>query len=194
MTESAANFDMARRVMVVSQLRPQGVTDSFVLAAMASVPRQDYVPAVSQASAYGDRPLHLADGSPMMPPAELGLLLGRLAPRPGERALVVGGGGGYAAAILRHIGLVVATDDEGSGAVDLILVEGAIEYLPDHVAQRLEPDGRVGAAILEDGVTRLATGRVASGSSAANRVGFTSFAEAQVPVLPGTSSAPVFAF
>lgn len=194
MSDSAANFDAARRVMVVSQLRPQGVTDARVLAAMSSVPRQDYVPARAQAAAYGDRPLRLDDGSPMMPPAEIGLLLSRLAPRPGERALVVGGGGAYAAALLRHMGLdVETTEDKGSGPVDLILVEGAIEQLPAGVAKRLAADGRVGAAIVEDGVTRLAIGRAAA-SSSGTTVGFTSFAEAQVPRLPGTSSAPAFAF
>ena len=201
MPDSAAYFDVARRVMVASQLRPQGVTDARVLAAMGSVPRQDHVPSGSQAVAYGDRPLRLDDGSPMMPPAELGLLLTRLAPIPGERALVVGGGGGYAAALLRHIGLNVATAadadayaDAGSGPVDLILVEGAIDQLPEGLARRLAPNGRVGAAIVEDGVTRLAIGRAVAGSSGGNTVGFNSFAEAQVPVLPGTSSAPAFAF
>ena len=199
MPDSAAYFDVARRVMVASQLRPQGVTDARVLAAMGSVPRQDFVPAGSQAVAYGDRPLRLDDGSPMMPPAELGLLLTRLAPLPGERALVVGGGGGYAAALLRHIGLDVATAadadaDAGSGPVDVILVEGAIDQLPEGVAKRLATDGRVGAVIVEDGVTRLAIGRVVTGSSGVDTVRFNSFAEAQVPVLPGTSGAPAFAF
>ncbi len=199
MSTPAANFDVARRTMVASQLRPQGVTDARVLAAMGSVAREEYVPTGSQASAYGDRPIRLDDGSPMLPPAELGLLLSRLAPLPGERALVVGGGGAYAAALLRHIGLDVEADDGGSGPVDLILVEGAIEHLPDNIARRLTPDGRVGAAIVEDGVTRLALGRASvrssgADSSAARTVGFTSFAEAQVPVLPGTSSAPAFAF
>ena len=199
MPDSAAYFDVARRVMVASQLRPQGVTDARVLAAMGSVPRQDHVPSGSQAVAYGDRPLRLDDGSPMMPPAELGLLLTRLAPIPGERALVVGGGGGYAAALLRHIGLNVATAagadaDAGSGPVALILVAGAIDQLPEGLARRLAPNGRVGAAIVEDGVTRLAIGRAVAGSSGGNTVGFNSFAEAQVPVLPGTSSAPAFAF
>ncbi len=192
MSDTAANFDIARRTMVVSQLRPQGVTDAGVLAAMGSVPRQDYVCAAAQASAYSDRPLRLDDGSPMMPPAELGLLLSRLAPKPGEHALVYGGGGDYAAALLRHIGLDVVTQDEASEPVDLILVEGAIVHLPADLVDRLAPGGRVGAAIVEDGVTRLALGRASAGT--AKTVSFTSFAEAQVPLLPGTLSAPAFAF
>lgn len=193
MSDDTANFDVARQIMVASQLRPQGVTDARVLAAMGSVPREDYVPAGSRASAYGDRPLRLDDGTPMMPPAELGLLLTRLSPQPGERALVVGGGGAYAAAILRHIGLEVQAGEDSTGPVDLILVEGAIDIFPGHLADRLAPGGRVGAAIVEDGVTRLAIGRAVN-SLNGKTVGFTSFAEAQVPLLSGTSRAPAFVF
>lgn len=191
--DSAPDLAAARRVMVASQLRPQGVTDPRVLGAMGAVAREDFVGPGHRALAYGDRPLRLGDDSTMMPPAELGLLLNRLAPKAGERALVVGKGGAYAAAVLADIGLVVDTADgaeaPGSGAYDLILVEGAIEQLPDTLAKRLAPGGRVGAAIVEDGVTRLATGR-GDGSS----VGFTSFAEAQVPVLAGFARTPAFTF
>ena len=197
-SHSGQDFDSARRVMVVSQLRPQGVTDARVLAAMGAVPRERYCDSGQQALAYGDRPLRLANGAPMMPPAELGLLLTRLAPVPGERALVVGGGGGYAAEVLRQMGLQVDLSDSdaaaGSTVYDLILVEGAIEHLPAALARRLADGGRVGTAIVEDGVTRLATGRQTRLPSGGTSVGFTSFAEAQVPILPGFSSAPAFAF
>lgn len=193
MSISPSSFDDARRIMVASQLRPQGVTDTLVLAAMAAVPREDHVGTANRASAYGDRPLKLDDGSPVMPPAELGLLLTRLAPRPGERALVVGGGGAYAAAVLGHIGLDVRTDDNDPDPVDVIVVEGAMEQLPDGLGDRLASGGRIGAAIVEDGVTRLAIGRAVD-SPNGKTIGFTSFAEAQVPVLPGTRRAPAFAF
>ena len=198
MSSEPTDFETARRVMVASQLRPQGVTDSRVLASMGSVAREDFVPADHRASAYGDRSLLLANGAPMLPPAELGLLLSRLAPVAGERALVVGGGGAYAAALLRHIGLTVDTVDgpvePGNKDYDLILVEGAIERLPAILSGCLAPGGRVGSAIVEDGVTRLAIGRAAIDQSGGRSVGFTSFAEAQVPILPGFSSAPAFAF
>lgn len=187
--DSGLDFAAARRVMVASQLRPQGVTDAGVLAAMGSVPREDFLPASQQALAYGDRALLLDNGAPMMPPAELGQLLGRVAPVAGERALVVGEGGAYTAAILRHMGLEVEIGDAGTRDFDLILVEGAIEHLPAELAQRLAPGGRVGAAIAEDGVTRLAIGR-----GDGKTVGFTSFAEAQVPILPGFAHAPAFVF
>ncbi|WP_309601575.1 protein-L-isoaspartate O-methyltransferase [Sphingomonas sp.] len=188
-TDSAA----ARRLMVLSQLRPQGVTDAAVLAAMTNVAREDYLPENFAAIAYGDRPIRLADGSPVMAPAELGQLLTQLAPKPGQRALVIGGGGDYSAAVLGHIGLTVdraqTAEDALTGSFDLILIEGAVEHVSASLARCLAPNGRIGTAIVEDGVTRLATGR-GHGKS----LGFTSFAEAQVPLLASFSQAPAFTF
>ena len=193
MSNSAANNAVARRMMVLNQLRPQGVTDAAVLGAMGAVAREDYLPEKFAAIAYGDRPVRLDDGSPMMAPADLGQLLTRLAPRAGQDALVIGRGGDYSAAVLRHIGLAVdaaqTAEDVLTGSFDLILIEGAVERVPATLARRLAPNGRVGAAIVEDGVTRLATGR-GDGKS----LGFTSFAEAQVPLLASFSQAPAFTF
>lgn len=188
-TDSAA----ARRAMVLSQLRPQRVTNAAVLAAMSEVPREQYLPEKFAAVAYGDRPLRLDDGAPVLAPAELGQLLTQLAPTAGQHALVVGRGGDYSAAILRHIGLVVDqahnADDVLTGSFDLILIEGAVEHLATALARRLAPGGRVGSAIVEDGVTRLAIGRGGSKS-----ISFSSFAEAQVPLLASFSQAPAFTF
>ncbi len=188
-TDSAA----ARRVMVLSQLRPQGVTNAGVLAAMSEVPCEQYLPEKFAAVAYGDRPLRLDDGVPVLAPAELGQLLTQLKPTPGQQALVIGRGGDYSAAVLRHIGLAVdqaqSAEEVLTGSFDLILIEGAVEELPPVLARRLAPGGRIGSAIVEDGVTRLAIGR-GDGKS----IGFTSFAEAQVPLLAGYAKAPAFTF
>ena len=82
------DFGLARRAMVDNQLRPEGVTDRGVLAAMGSVERERFVPAEARALAYFDRPLKVAPGRAMMPPAALGRLMSELAPKAGERALV----------------------------------------------------------------------------------------------------------
>ncbi|MEO7813851.1 MAG: protein-L-isoaspartate O-methyltransferase [Sphingomicrobium sp.] len=192
MTDTAASA-AARRSMVLCQLRPEGVTDTAVLTAMGAVPREDFLPAKYAAVAYGDRPIRLDDGSPVMAPAELGQLLTQLAPTPGQHALLIGRGGDYSAAVLRHIGLSVdaaqTAEDVLTGSFDLILIEGAVSDVPASLARRLAPGGRIGAAIVEDGVTRLATGR-GDGKS----LGFTSFAEAQVPLLASFSQAAAFKF
>ena len=187
------DYSAARRAMVLNQLRPQGVTNTAVLAAMGSVAREDFVPEAMRASAYGDRSLLLETGAPMMPPTELGILLTALDPRPGERALVIGGGGSYSAAVLEALGLTVARVDvdepSGRDQYDLVLIEGAVEQFPDWIAGRLAPDGRVGVALTEGGVARLSIGRASRGA-----VGFTSIADAQVPPNPGFARKPVFTF
>lgn len=192
MSRSHNPFAEARRAMIVSQLRPQAVTDPYVLAAMAAVPREDHVGEGQRDIAYIDRPLTV-DGGPMMPPAEVGRLLSELAPRDGEKALVVGPGGSYAAAVLDAIGLnvdrVSTLDARLSGKYDVVLVEGAVPDVPDAYAAHLTEDGRVGAAITEGSIARLSIGRGDRGG-----ISFASVADAQVPPLPGSIPAPVFQF
>ena len=184
----------ARRVMIDRQLRPEAVTDLAVLAAMGSVAREDFVPAAQRAAAYADRSIPLGQGRSMMPPAAIGRLLSALAPRPGERALVVASAGGYAAALLRTIGCDV-TEIDGIDAgksgkdFDLMLVDGAVEELPSALLSRVAPHGRVGLAIADRGVTRLAIGTVANGRSA-----FRTIVDADVGLIPGFERAQAFAF
>ena len=162
------DFAAARQAMIDSQLRPQGVSDPAILAAMASVPREDFVPEDVRPLAYTDRSLDLGDGKSMMPPTALGKLIMELDPRAGERALVVGSGNGYAPRVLESLGVEVETAVEtataGKSTYDLILVDGAVEEIPESLAARLGPDGRLGTGISDNGVTRLAIGRRAGTS------------------------------
>ncbi len=193
MTQPNPDFAAARRAMIDSQLRPEGVTDVAVLAAMASVAREEFVPDAVKPVAYMDRPLALGEGRFLMPPAALARLLTELAPRAGERALVVGPSNGYAAALLTHIGLEVdvqqLTDRLGKASYDVILIDGAVEDVPEDLIERLAPNGRLGTGIADRGVTRLAVGRVAGGA-----LGLRSFADAEVPLLPGFTRPRVFTF
>lgn len=187
------DFAAARRAMIESQLRPQGVTDRRVLAAMAAVPREQFVPEAVRPLAYSDRPLPLDQGRSLMSPAAFARLLTEVAPKPGERALVVGAGSGYAAAVLMEIGLDVDSADSlrspAKQAYDLILVDGAIEEVPQELVAGLVPGGRLAAGIADRGVTRLAVGRGSGGS-----LGMKSFADCEVPMLPGFSRPRAFTF
>jgi protein-L-isoaspartate(D-aspartate) O-methyltransferase len=190
------------------------VTDRGVLAAMGSIAREDFVPAEARALAYFDRPLKVAGGRAMMPPAALGKLLTGLAPRAGEKALVVGSGTGYSAALLRAIGLdvvalesdkvlVEAANESGiettvgelaggwaEGApYDLILLDGAAEEIPASFGQQLRDGGRFGGAILDRGISRLVIGRTAGGV-----LGLRSIADADVDLLPGFERPRAFTF
>ena len=208
------DYSLARRAMVDNQLRPEAVTDRRVLAAMATVERERFVPESAKALAYFDRPLRLAGGRAMMPPAALGRLLSELAPRTGERALVVGSGTGYAAALLKAIGIdtVALESDEGlaraardagvetvvgdltagwakDAPYDIVLLDGAVEEVPGDLLKQLTENGRLAGAIADRGVTRLVVGRVAGGS-----LGLRSLADADVAVLPGFSRPRAFNF
>jgi protein-L-isoaspartate(D-aspartate) O-methyltransferase len=187
------NSQAARRAMIDNQLRPEAVTDAAVLAAMGAVPREDYVPATARASAYADRPIALGDGRSMMPPAALGRLLSELAPRPGERALVVGAGSGYSAALLEAIGLAVTSTDgadvPGEDLFDLILIDGAVDDVPQSLVDRLADNGRLGTAWRQSGVSRLAVGRAVAG-----RLGLRTIVDADVALLPQFARRPAFTF
>jgi protein-L-isoaspartate(D-aspartate) O-methyltransferase len=208
------DFSLARRAMVDNQLRPEGVTDRAVLAAMGSVERERFVPEGARALAYFDRPLKLAKGRAMMPPAALGRLLSELAPQPGERALILGSGTGYSAVLLRQIGLdVVALEsDEALAAAanaagvqtvsgelsngwakgapyDLMLLDGAVEEVPAALVKQLRDGGRLAGAIVDRGVTRLVVGLVSGGS-----LGLRTMADAEVDHLPGFERPRAFTF
>jgi protein-L-isoaspartate(D-aspartate) O-methyltransferase len=208
------NFVAARQAMVDSQLRPEGVNDPAVIAAMSAVPRENFVPDEQKPLAYVDRAIPLGEGRALAAPAVLGRLLNALAALPGERALVVGASTGYSAAVLAKMGLKVTAIDssaslaeaapknkvdvvegplaEGSkkGApFDLILIDGAVEYIPDALVDQLEEGGRIGGAIVEQGVTRLFIGRRVGGG-----FGFQPIADASTPVLPGFERPRAFTF
>lgn len=193
MTQPQTDFAAARRAMIDSQLRPVGVTDHAVLAAMASVPREQFVPEQLRPIAYSDRPIGLGDGSALMAPAALAKLLTELEPRAGERALVVGSGNAYAASVLEELGLDVDLADgpepPGKANYDLILIDGAVEEVPAGLAGRLAPGGRLGTGIDDQGVTRLAIGRVAGGA-----LGLRRFADGEVPILSAFTRPRVFTF
>lgn len=208
------DYARAREAMIDSQLRPEGVNDPAVVAAMRAVPREQFVPEHARPLAYSDRAVPVGGGRFLTPATALGLLLTQLAPRRGERALVVGGGTGYAAAVLREIGLEalsVESDpqlaeaarahgldvqelplEEGHadrGPFDLMLIDGAVEFIPDALIDQLKDGGRFGGALAERGVTRLIVGRKSAGS-----FGFYSIADAAVPVLPGFRRPRTFTF
>lgn len=191
------DFQAARRAMVDSQLRPQAVNDPLVVSAMATVPREAFVPDESKSFAYMDRLLPAGEGRFLSPPVTLGRLLTELEPRPAEKALVIGTAPGYAAAVLRNMGLEVREHGEGDltagnrdGApYDLILIDGAVEIIPESVTRQLRHDGRLGACLVEDGVQRLVIG-TRSGDS----FGFRAFADSPAAPLPGFDKPEAFTF
>ncbi len=98
--QSAAEL---RRTMVERQLRPFDVTDVPLLERFLNIPRELFLPASQATVAYSDLAVTVRGAGghrrTLLPPLVLARLLQGGQPRPGEKALAIGGGG-YSAAIL----------------------------------------------------------------------------------------------
>jgi protein-L-isoaspartate(D-aspartate) O-methyltransferase len=89
-----------RERMVERQLRRRGITDERVLAAMAQVPRELFVPAEVRSQAYRDGALRIGEGQTISQPWIVAAMSSLLDLQGDERVLEVGTGSGYGAAVL----------------------------------------------------------------------------------------------
>ncbi|MGE3690671.1 MAG: protein-L-isoaspartate O-methyltransferase [Novosphingobium sp.] len=175
----------ARRAMIDSQLRTSGVNEPWVLAAIGSVAREQFVPEEARAAAYIDRAIALGEGRFLASPLVHARMLAEAGPGPEDKVLLVGEDKGYLAALLKPLcGTLDAVDpasalSKGKGGYSLIVIDGAIEHMPDALAKRLADDGRLVTGLVERGITRLATGRKAAG-----HLVLLPLAEIGIPVLP----------
>lgn len=215
----ANRFEVMRHAMVASQLRTNAVNDVRVVEAMASLPREDFLPESSRAIAYRDTLLPLAGGRRHNSPLATGRLIVAADVRPTDRVLLIGAAGGYAAALLAGLAnSVVAVEEEPALAAlartalapyanvepvegplatghaqeapfDLLVVDGAVEELPAALIAQLKPDGRAVTGIVDRGVTRLAAGRRTEGG-----FGLSDFADIECAVLPGFERLRTFQF
>lgn len=113
------DYAAARLNMVESQVRPNGITDRRVSAAMQDVPREHFVPERFRAIAYMDGDVPLSPDRPeagsrvLMGAMPFARLLQQAAIRPADRVLVVGAGTGYGAAVISRIAAeVVALESD----------------------------------------------------------------------------------
>jgi protein-L-isoaspartate(D-aspartate) O-methyltransferase len=215
----AARSDAMRQAMVSNQLRTNAVNDARVVEAMARVPREDYLPAEHRAIAYRDTLLPLAGGRRHNSPLATGRLITEAKVRKGDHVLLIGAAGGYSAAVLAALGATVTALEEDAGLAtaarealagnaavtvakgplaagwaagapyDLLVVDGAVEHIPDTLIRQLKPGARAVAGIVDRGVTRLAAGRRTEGG-----FGLVDFADAECAVLPGFSTPKTFQF
>ncbi|HSZ83866.1 MAG TPA: protein-L-isoaspartate(D-aspartate) O-methyltransferase [Polyangia bacterium] len=101
--EGDARFIEARRKMVAEQLVRRGIRDARVLAAMTTVPRHAFVEGALADDAYADHPLPIGFGQTISQPYMVARATELAAPRPTDRALEVGAGCGYQAAVLGRL-------------------------------------------------------------------------------------------
>jgi protein-L-isoaspartate(D-aspartate) O-methyltransferase len=89
--------------MVAEQLLPNGVTDQRVIEVMSQVPREEFLSGRLRRHAYENRALAIDCGQTISQPLVVGLMTQALAPKPDDRALEVGAGSGYQAAVLSRL-------------------------------------------------------------------------------------------
>ena len=207
------DFAAARKVMVDSQVRVNDVTDRDLQAALLATPRERFLPADRQFSAYAEMEPEIANGRRLMLPRDLSKLLMALEPRAGETALAVAGP--YAAAVLAGMGLkataqeadvavldVVAPalaeagvegaaapfDQPVGGDYDLIVSEAAVPVRPDAWLAALKVGGRL-AVVERSGPAGKAVLYVKGPSGLSRRELF----DAAPPVLEELAPRPEFA-
>jgi protein-L-isoaspartate(D-aspartate) O-methyltransferase len=208
------NDDALRLQMINSQLRTSDVNEQDLLEAFAAVPREAYVAPALRGLAYSDGEIASAGppGRRLVSPRTLGLLLKCAAPQPRERALVVGGGAGYCAALLAHMGLeVVDLETESAGPVppqgvvrvagpldrppsgqgpfDVIVIAGAFAVAPEALIDALKDGGRLVGVDARTGAKHIAIYE-RSGEGVSERVAY----DAAADILPGFARAPAFVF
>jgi protein-L-isoaspartate(D-aspartate) O-methyltransferase len=99
----------AFRLHMVARLRQAGCRDEGVLAAMACVPRHQFVDSALATQAYEDTSLPIGLGQTISKPSVVARMVELLRQRPGgpglERVLEIGTGGGYQAAVLAQLAM-----------------------------------------------------------------------------------------
>ena len=218
-TAPVSAFATMRHAMVASQLRTNAVSDQRVVATMARIPREEFLPADVRAIAYRDTAIALGGGRYANLPMATGRLLTEAYLTPTDRVLLIGAATGYTAAVLAEIvETVVAVESDpallaiarpalagvanvelvegamqdghaASGPYDVLVVDGAIESVPDAVIAQVRSGGRVVTGIAEHGLTRLASGRKTDGGFA-----LAAFVDVECVTLPGFDAPKPFKF
>jgi protein-L-isoaspartate(D-aspartate) O-methyltransferase len=120
--------------MVEKQLRRRGIEDNCVLGAMLAVPRHEFVPEELRARAYEDVPLPIGSGQTISQPYIVAAMTAALRLKPTDRALEIGAGCGYQAAVLSLLAKEVLTIERrhelASAASEKL---GRLGYLNVHV-------------------------------------------------------------
>jgi protein-L-isoaspartate(D-aspartate) O-methyltransferase len=99
----AADYTALREDMVERQLRRRGISDERVLAAMASVPREQFVPESHRRRAYADSALPIGGGQTISQPWIVAAICEALALEGDERVLEIGTGSGYSTCVLARL-------------------------------------------------------------------------------------------
>jgi len=214
------DFSIARANMVECQVRPNGITDHRIIAAMAEIAREEFVPANLRDIAYVDDDLEIADGRYLTEPMVFARLVQLAEIRPGDKILHVGAATGYGTAVLARLGSrVVGLESDGGlagmarqnlagahgatlaegplagghkaeGPFDVIVIDGRVAEVPEALLAQLADGGRL-VAVVGEGEPAKACIWTVKGKARAVRAAF----DAAIPGLPGfAGKQPAFVF
>ncbi len=147
-----ASQERLRFNMIEQQIRPWDVHDPEVLALLAEIHREDYVPTAHRAMAFFDMELPLTDGTEpgqtMLAPKIEARMLNDLHVQKHESVLEIGTGSGFMAALLAHRAAKVLTLE-----IDAALAARATETLRRNGVTNVEVRHADGAKPLPSGPT-----------------------------------------
>jgi len=127
------NIEQARFNMIEQQIRPWDVLDSQILDLLFEVRREDFVPEAWRGLAFADLEIPLGVNAMMLSPKMEARMLQELAIRPTDRALEIGTGSGYVAALLGRLAQEVTTVE-----INPVLAQLAAERLSKQGANRVK--------------------------------------------------------
>ena len=214
------DFQMRRRVMVDTQVRPSDVTKYPIIDALLAVKREAFVPAGDREVAYAGENIDLGHGRVVLEARTFAKMLDALDVQLSEMVLDIGSAYGYSAAVLGRLAeAVIAVEEdeamaaeseatlasegadnvavitgplnEGAakhGPYDAIILQGAVETLPDAIADQIKEGGRI-AVLFQEGALGVVRIGLKSGGSISWRFAF----NASAPVLPGFAKTVAFA-
>jgi protein-L-isoaspartate(D-aspartate) O-methyltransferase len=170
------DFALARRNMIDGQLRPNRVTNTQLLAAIADLPRERFLPPGLESVAYADDDVPLGKGRYLMEPMIVARLIQTLQPQPENTALVVASGSGYGTALLaRLVKSVVAVEADATlaGSAEQTIRELGIGNV-SHVTGKMEEGYAAGApydVILIEGAVQHIPAAIVSQLAEGGRLG-----------------------
>ena len=207
------DYAQARRMMVDGQVRTADVTDLRIIAAMLDVPRERFAPG-REAIAYLDVDLPVGGGRAILKPMVFAKLLQAAGIGPDDKVLDVGCATGYSAAVLARLaGHVTALDEKTEQAMlagmpnvtvvagalnagwekdapyDVIIIEGAVEVVPQALFGQLKEGGRLLAVVGAVPMGKATIYRASGGHVTAQPL-----FDAAASALPGFAKPPAFVF